>query len=151
MLFVEREKKLIKYEYSEPVCSFHLRASTLRFERLSKTKFVIKAVIYMQDRDQFELTKNLTPAQFKKENQFDDEWFGRISRYDHVDHGQIYEEDLPHQSQLIFETCIKNVKGRRMAGGFDGDNRQYQTSIRRDFSITVYFSQDELNLDIPFF
>lgn len=35
----------------------------------------------MQDRDQFELTKYLTPAQFKKGNQFDDEWFDRISRY----------------------------------------------------------------------
>lgn len=48
----------------------------------------------MQDRDQFELTKYLTPAQFKKGTQFDDEWFDRISRY--VDHvvGQIYEEDF---------------------------------------------------------
>lgn len=53
--------------------TFYFRNSTLRFERLSRTKFVIKAVIYMQDRDQFDLTKNLTPAQFKKGNQFDDE------------------------------------------------------------------------------
>lgn len=72
----------------------HLRNSTLRYERLSRTKFVIRAVIYMQDIDQFELTKYLTPAQFKKGNQFDDEWFDRISKY--VDHvvGQIYEEDF---------------------------------------------------------
>lgn len=53
--------------------TFHFRNSTLRFERLSRTTFVILAVIYMQDRDQFDLTKNLTPAQFKKGNQFDDE------------------------------------------------------------------------------
>lgn len=68
----------------------HLRNSTLRYERLSRTKFVIRAVIYMQDRDQFELTKYLTPAQFKKGNQL----FDRISKY--VDHvvGQIYEEDF---------------------------------------------------------
>lgn len=64
---------------------FTLRNSTVRYEQLSRTKFVIKAVIYLQDRDKFELTKNMTPAQFKRGNQFDDEWYDRISRYvDHV-------------------------------------------------------------------
>lgn len=125
---------------------FSFRNSTLRYERLSRTEFVIKAVIYMQDRDQFELTKNMTPAQFKRGNQFDDEWYDRISRY--VDHvvGQIYEEDLPHQSQLLFETCIKTVKGKRQGAGFDAANRQYQTHIRREFNIT-----DDMDLDISFF
>lgn len=87
-------KKLINVSTLIVFSLSHLRNSTLRYERLSRTKFVIRAVIYMQDRDQFELTKYLTPAQFKKGNQFDDEWFDRISKY--VDHvvGQIYEEDF---------------------------------------------------------
>lgn len=126
---------------------FCFRNSTLRFERLSKIKFIIKASIYVRDKDQFELTKNLTPGEFKEGNQFDDDWFQRISRY--VDHvvSQIYEEDLPHRSQLIIATSIKTVKGKKIPG----ENYMHQTKIRRDFDITVLFSQDDMPHDIPFF
>lgn len=127
------------------------RNSTLRYERLSRTKFVIRASIFLQNRDQFELTKNLTAAQFKRGNQFDDAWMDRITEY--IDHvmGQIYEDAVPNHSQMIFETCIKTVKGKRRAAGFDGDMGHYQTHVKRDFNITIIFLQDDLDMDIPFF
>lgn len=105
----------------------------------------------MEDRQKFELTKNLTPAEFKRGNQFDDAWMTRITRY--IDHvmGQIYEEDVPNHSQMIFETCIKTVRGKRRAAGFEGDHGHVQTRIKRDFNITIIFSQDDMDMDIPFF
>lgn len=127
------------------------RNSTLRYERQSRTQFVIKAFIFLQDRDQFELTKNLSPAQFKRGNQFDDAWMDRITEY--IDHvmGRVYEEAVPNHSQMIFETCIKTVKGRRRPAGFDGDHGHFQTHVKRDFNITIIFAQDDLDMDIPFF
>lgn len=124
------------------------RNSTLLYERQSRTKFVIKASIFLQDIDQFELTKNLSLAQFKRGNQFDDAWMDRITEY--IDHvmGQVYEEAVP---KMIFETCIKTVKGRRRAAGFDGGHGHFQTHDKRDFNITIIFAQDDLDMDIPFF
>lgn len=85
--------------------------------------------------------------QFREGNQFDDDWFERISRY--IDHvvSQIYEEDLPHQSQLIIATSIKTVKGKKMPNVAN----QFRTALRRDFDLTVIFSQDDMPHDIPFF
>lgn len=101
----------------------------------------------MRDKDQFQLTKNLTPAQFREGNHFDDDWLDRIKRYVDDVVRQIYEEDLPFQSQFIVSTTIKTVKGRKIAG----TNNQFHTAVRRDFDITVMFSQDDMPPDIPFF
>lgn len=105
----------------------------------------------MGDRDKFQLTRRLTVLQFKRGNQFDDFWKNRIAEYVDDVMGQIYEDAVPNHSQMIFETCIKTVRGKRRAAGFDGDMGHVQTHIKRDFNITIIFADDEVDMDIPFF
>lgn len=105
----------------------------------------------MEDRDKFQMTRRLTVLQFKRGNQFDDFWKNRIAEYVDDVMGQIYEDAVPNHSQMIFETCIKTVKGKRRAAGFDGDMGHRQTHVKREFNITIIFSDDEVDMDIPFF
>lgn len=125
--------------------------SKLEIRRMSKIKFQIRAVIYREDRENFELTKNMTNEQFKNGTAFDEFWFDKMKRYAAEVCEKLYEEDIPFNSQLLFETATKTVPipGRRgREGGLEGNPHSRRTTVRREFVMTIIFAQDDMPFDI---
>lgn len=126
-------------------------SSKLELLRKDKKNFFIEATIYLQDRDEYFLTRNLDPRAFRQGNQFDAFWRNRCQTYIELMLRQLYNYRVPAGATFQVETCMRvgkrTVVQRR---GGRNVNARIQTSFRT-FKIHLKLARpDDLQDDIDF-
>lgn len=126
-------------------------SSKIEIERRDKKNLFISATVYLEDRDEYFLTRNLSPVGFKKGNQFDQFWKDRCQMYVELILRTLYNYRVPAGATFNIATCIKTGKRSvvRQRGGRRVNVRVGM--VYRQFKLHVKFARpDDMQDDVDF-